>query len=130
MRMKALFAVLAALGFLLSACSTPGAESREERKIRKRCKEIVSMYRDLYDAAPKQEAENQWVDQTLPQESIDGIEKCLLDKGLDILDSSEDCPDYFVNAEHFHQFWKAASNLSGIKCCRKQSMGFLSVNRD
>ena len=68
------------------------------------------MYRDLYDAAPKQEAENQWEDQTLPQESIDGIEKCLLDKGLDILDSSEDCPDYFVNAEHFHQFWEAVQN--------------------
>lgn len=68
------------------------------------------MYRDLYDAAPKQEAENQWEDQTLPQESIDGIEKCLLDKGLDILDSSEDSPDYFVNAEHFHQFWEAVQN--------------------
>lgn len=68
------------------------------------------MYRDLCDAAPKQEAENQWEDQTLPQESIDGIEKCLLDKGLDILDSSEDCPDYFVNAEHFHQFWEAVQN--------------------
>ena len=29
---------------------------------------------------------------------------------MDILDSSEDCPDYFVNAEHFHQFWDAVQN--------------------
>lgn len=110
LRIKALFAVLVVLTFLLSACGTQGMESKQGRKIQKRCKEIVSMYRDLYDAAPKQEPENQWDEQTLLQESIDEIESRLLDKGLDILDSSEECPDYFVNAEHFFQFWDAIQN--------------------
>ena len=92
LRIKALFAVLVVLTFLLSACGTQGMESKQGRKIQKRCKEIVSMYRDLYDAAPKQEPENQWDEQTLPQESIDEIENRLLDNGLNILDSSEECP--------------------------------------
>lgn len=103
MRYKGFAACLIALCLLLCACGAPGAG--QERDIQKRCRQIVSLYRDLYDSAQKEPAADRWEEQTLPQQSIDAIEARLLEKGLDVIDSSADCPGYFVNAEHFRQFW-------------------------
>lgn len=103
MRYKGIAACLIALCLLLCACGAPGAG--QERDIQKRCRQIVSLYRDLYDSAQKEPAADRWEEQTLSQQSIDAIEARLLEKGLDVIDSSADCPGYFVNAEHFRQFW-------------------------
>lgn len=103
MRYKGITACLIALCLLLCACGAPGAG--QERDIQKRCRQIVSLYRDLYDSAQKEPAADRWEEQTLSQQSIDAIEVRLLERGLDVIDSSADCPGYFVNAEHFRQFW-------------------------
>lgn len=103
MRYKGIVACLIALCLLLCACGAPGAG--QERDIQKRCRQIVSLYRDLYDSAQKEPAADRWEEQTLSQQSIDAIEARLLERGLDVIDSSADCPGYFVNAEHFRQFW-------------------------
>lgn len=103
MRYKGIAACLIALCLLLCACGAPGAG--QERDIQKRCRQIVSLYRDLYDSAQKEPAADRWEEQTLSQQSIDAIESRLLERGLDVIDSSADCPGYFVNAEHFRQFW-------------------------
>lgn len=103
MRYKGFAACLIALCLLLCACGAPGAG--QERDIQKRCRQIVSLYRDLYDSAQKEPAADRWEEQTLSQQSIDAIEARLLERGLDMIDSSADCPGYFVNAEHFRQFW-------------------------
>lgn len=103
MRCKGFAACLIALCLLLCACGAPGAG--QERDIQKRCRQIVSLYRDLYDSAQKEPAADRWEEQTLSQQSIDAIEARLLERGLDVIDSSADCPGYFVNAEHFRQFW-------------------------
>lgn len=103
MRYKGIAACLIALCLLLCACGAPGAG--QERDIQKRCRQIVSLYRDLYDSAQKEPAADRWGEQTLSQQSIDAIEARLLERGLDVIDSSADCPGYFVNAEHFRQFW-------------------------
>lgn len=103
MRYKGIAACLIALCLLLCACGAPGAG--QERDIQKRCRQIVSLYRDLYDSAQKEPAADRWEEQTLSQQSIDAIEARLLERGLDMIDSSADCPGYFVNAEHFRQFW-------------------------
>lgn len=103
MRYKGIAACLIALCLLLCACWAPGAG--QERDIQKRCRQIVSLYRDLYDSAQKEPAADRWEEQTLSQQSIDAIEARLLERGLDVIDSSADCPGYFVNAEHFRQFW-------------------------
>ena len=103
MRYKGIAACLIALCLLLCACGAPGAG--QERDIQKRCRQIVSLYRDLYDSAQKEPAADRWEEQTLSQQSIDAIEARLLERGLDVIDSSADCPGYFVNAEHFRQFW-------------------------
>lgn len=103
MRYKGIAACLTALCLLLCACGAPGAG--QERDIQKRCRQIVSLYRDLYDSAQKEPAADRWEEQTLSQQSIDAIEARLLERGLDVIDSSADCPGYFVNAEHFRQFW-------------------------
>ncbi len=103
MRYKGIAACLIALCLLLCACGAPGAG--QERDIQKRCRQIVSLYRDLYDSAQKEPAADRWEEQTLSQQSINAIEARLLERGLDVIDSSADCPGYFVNAEHFRQFW-------------------------
>lgn len=103
MRYKGIVACLIALCLLLCACGAPGAG--QERDIQKRCRQIVSLYRDLYDSAQKEPAADRWEEQTLSQQSIDAIEARLLERGVDVIDSSADCPGYFVNAEHFRQFW-------------------------
>lgn len=103
MRYKGIAACLIALCLLLCACGAPGAG--QERDIQKRCRQIVSLYRDLYDSAQKEPAADRWEEQTLSQQSIDAIEARLLERGLNVIDSSADCPGYFVNAEHFRQFW-------------------------
>lgn len=103
MRYKGIAACLIALCLLLCACGAPGAG--QERDIQKRCRQIVSLYRDLYDSAQKEPAADRWEEQTLSQQSIDAIEARLLERGLDVIYSSADCPGYFVNAEHFRQFW-------------------------
>lgn len=103
MRYKGIAACLIALCLLLCACGAPGAG--QERDIQKRCRQIVSLYRDLYDSAQKEPAADRWEEQTLSQQSIDAIEARLLERGLDVIDSSADCPGYFVNGEHFRQFW-------------------------
>lgn len=104
-RAGGIVAALAVLSLFLCACAAPGVG--EEQSIRRRCREIVSLYRDLYDGAQKQQPADRWEEQTLSQQSIDAIEDRLLEKGLDMIDSSADCPSYFVNADHFYQFWEA-----------------------
>lgn len=95
---------------ILSGCgkeSETQTAASEERKLRRRCEEIVSMYRDIYDASSKQEPDSRWDEPVLPQQSIDAIEERLMGQGLDVMDSSEDCPEYLANGEHFVQFWEA-----------------------
>ncbi len=88
----------------LSGCGVKSEEKEivsRERKIPKRCAEIVSSYRDLYDAAPKQQPETSWDEPELSQQSIDIIEERLIDQGLSVIDSSVKCPEYLVNPESF-----------------------------
>lgn len=97
--------LLVALCMVLCSCSEVSTPS--EKSLQMRCSEIAELYRDIYDNAPKQEPKSRWDERLLSQDDIDAIEVCLENAGLDILDSSGDCPSYFVNAERFHAFWDA-----------------------
>lgn len=74
-------------------------------KMEQRCKEITSMYYDLYVSADKTEPQSQWEDSVLSQDSIDIIENHLLDAGLDIIDTNGAYPSYLVTADRFYSFW-------------------------
>lgn len=113
------------LAILLSACSMPddanNPSKRDEaiyaegilepksdpmkQNIAQRCKEIVSLYYDLYLRADKTEPKSQWDDPVLSQKSMDAIEEVLIDAGLDVLNTNGIYPSYLVTADRFYGFW-------------------------
>lgn len=103
---------------LLSACSRPvgvnkpaisnGQSDPMKEAIEQRCKEITSMYYDLYVSADKAEPQSQWEDPCLSQSSIDAIEIFLIEAGLDVVDTNERYPGHLATAEHFYRFWDDA----------------------
>lgn len=113
------------LVILLSACSGPDDGSRPlisnghstpesqsdpiQEMIEQRCKEITSMYYDLYVSADKTEPQSKWDDPVLSQSSIDAIENLLIEAGLDILDSNGVYPCHLVTADNFYRFWDDAA---------------------
>ena len=112
---------LVILVILLSACSGPddgsqpsisnGHSSPEvqsdpmKETIEQRCKEITSMYYDLYASADKTETQNQWDDPVMSQSSIDAIENLLIDAGLDVVDTNGVYPSHLTTADRFYNFW-------------------------
>ena len=103
-------AVILSLALLLSGCARPNGQedAAMRRKIEKRCDEIAAMYQQLYQSAEKTPPDNRWEEPTLAQDSIDAIEDELQNKGLDVMDSSADLPEYLTTGEKFRQFWDAA----------------------
>ena len=113
------------LVILLSACSGPDDGSQPsisnghstpesqsdpiQEMIEQRCKEITSMYYDLYVSADKTEPQSKWDDPVLSQSSIDAIENLLIEAGLDILDSNGVYPCHLVTADNFYRFWDDAA---------------------
>lgn len=113
------------LVILLSACSGPDDGSQPsisnghstpesqsdpiQKMIEQRCKEITSMYYDLYVRADKTEPQSKWDDPVLSQSSIDAIENLLIEAGLDILDSNGVYPSHLVTADNFYRFWDDAA---------------------
>ena len=113
------------LVILLSACSGPDDGSQPsisnghstpesqsdpiQEMIEQRCKEITSMYYDLYVNADKTEPQSKWDDPVLSQSSIDAIENLLIEAGLDILDSNGVYPCHLVTADNFYRFWDDAA---------------------
>ena len=113
------------LVILLSACSGPDDGSQPsisnghstpesqsdpiQEMIEQRCKEITSMYYDLYVSADKTEPQSKWDDPVLSQSSIDAIENLLIEAGLDILDSNGVYPSHLVTADNFYRFWDDAA---------------------
>ena len=109
------------IAMLLSACSGRDSgilpsksfghstlESQSDpmmEKMEQRCKEITSMYYDLYVSADKTEPQSQWEDSVLSKDSIDIIENHLLDAGLDVVDTNGAYPSYLVTADKFYSFW-------------------------
>lgn len=75
-----------------------------EEALLARCDEIVSLYRDIYDSAEKQQPEDRWEKAVLPQASIDSMEVRLEENGLSVIDSSDTCPGYLKNAADFRRF--------------------------
>ena len=73
--------------------------------IEKRCKEITSMYYDLYVSADKSEPQNQWDNPVLSQSSIDAIESLLMNAGLDVIDTNGVYPCHLSTADNFYRFW-------------------------
>lgn len=109
------------LVILLSACSGPNDGSQPsisnghntlesqpdpmKETIEKRCKEITSMYYDLYVSADKSEPQNQWDNPVLSQSSIDAIESLLMNAGLDVIDTNGVYPSHLSTADNFYCFW-------------------------
>ena len=86
--------------------STPEVQSDPMKEtIEQRCKEITSMYYDLYASADKTEPQNQWDDPVISQSSIDAIEKLLIDAGLDVVDTNGVYPSHLTTADRFYSFW-------------------------
>lgn len=111
-------ACLMILALLLSACSGPDDGSQPnghnipesqsdpiQELIEQRCKEITSMYYDLYISADKTEPQSQWDDPVMSQSSIDAIENLLIDVGLDVLDTVKIYPSHLATADNFYRFW-------------------------
>lgn len=110
---------------LLSACSGPddgsqstisnGHSTQESQSdpmkeaIEQRCKEITSMYYDLYVSADKSEPQNQWDNPVLSQSSIDAIESLLMNAGLDVIDTNGVYPSHLSTADNFYRFWDDAA---------------------
>ena len=109
------------LVILLSACSGPDDGSQPsisnghstpesqsdpiQEMIEQRCKEITSMYYDLYVSADKSEPQNQWDNPVLSQSSIDAIESLLMNAGLDVIDTNGAYPSHLSTADNFYRFW-------------------------
>ena len=106
---------------LLSACSKPddvnnpsisnGHKSQSDptkEVIAQRCKEIASMYYDLYVRADKTEPQSKWDDPVLSQSSIDAIENLLMEAGLDVIDTNGIYPSHLATADNFYRFWDNA----------------------
>lgn len=70
-----------------------------------RCKEITSMYYDLYVSADKTEPQTEWDNPVLSRSSIDAIESLLIEAGLDVIDTDEIYPGHLVTADNFYRFW-------------------------
>ena len=135
MKYNKLTALCLTVSILLTACAAPGREpvpdtgSEEtaainetadcedsmpsdpmQKRLEQRCKEIVSLYYDLYQQADKSEPQARWDTPVLAQSSIDAIEDLLTDAGLDMVDTSEKYPDYLETPENFYGFWDAAQH--------------------
>ena len=109
------------LVILLSACSGPddgsqpsisnGHNTMESQSdpmketVEQRCKEIISMYYDLYVSADKSVPQNQWDNPVLSQSSIDAIESLLMNAGLDVIDTNGVYPSHLSTADNFYRFW-------------------------
>lgn len=122
MKLNRLIGLTIVFTILLSACSKPNntdvpsesaftdsvlesqAVSMKER-IEQRCKEITTMYYNLYLSANKTEPQNRWDDPVLPQSSIDAIEDLLIDAGLDVVDTDGVYPSHLSAADRFYGFW-------------------------
>lgn len=140
------------LVILLSACSGPDDGSRPsisnghstpesqsdpiQEMIEQRCKEITSMYYDLYVSADKTEPQSKWDDPVLSQSSIDAIENLLIEAGLDILDSNGVYPSHLVTADNFYRFWDDATQDQSteqeiIAICENGSLSYrLFIHQD
>lgn len=87
--------LLLAFMLLLAAC---GQETDSmERRITKRCREIAAMYQQAYQNASQKGA--------LRRSDIDAMETVLIDADLDVLDTSEEVPDYLTTGDRFRSFW-------------------------
>ena len=109
------------LVILLSACSGPDDGSQSsisnghntmesqsdpmKETVEQRCKEIISMYYDLYVSADKSVPQNQWDNPVLSQSSIDAIESLLMNAGLDVIDTNGVYPSHLSTADNFYRFW-------------------------
>ena len=140
------------LVILLSACSGPDDGSQPsisnghstpesqsdpiQEMIEQRCKEITSMYYDLYVNADKTEPQSKWDDPVLSQSSIDAIENLLIEAGLDILDSNGVYPSHLVTADNFYRFWDDAVHGQSteqeiIAICENGSLSYrLFIHQD
>ena len=105
--LKFLALVLAVL--CLSACGQNAAEPNEgmQRKIQRRCAEIQSQYRQLYEDADKQMPDSRWEEPVLSHNSLDAIEALLQQAGLNVLRSGEKGPEYLTTGEQFRTFLDA-----------------------
>lgn len=103
-------AVIFSLLLVLSGCTEPTGQNDAamQKKIEKRCDEIVQLYQSLYDSAEKNQPENRWEEATLAQKDIDDIEEKLQKEGLDVLDSGDSVPEYLTTGSKFLQFWSDA----------------------
>ena len=117
--------------------STPESQSDPiQEMIEQRCKEITSMYYDLYVNADKTEPQSKWDDPVLSQSSIDAIENLLIEAGLDILDSNGVYPSHLVTADNFYRFWDDAAHGQSteqeiIAICENGSLSYrLFIHQD
>lgn len=117
MKIQKRIAIALLLILTLTGCGGNREERKiaaEERRTRRRCAEIVSMYQALYDAAPKREPESPWDAPELPQQDIDTVEQALIDRGLCVVDSGADSPEYLANSEKFYQFLDAVEQNENV----------------
>lgn len=102
-----------------------------EKDLLARCREIVSLYQDIYDSEEKLPPENRWDGATLSQQSINEIEARLIENGFNVIDSSEICPDYLTNAEEFRSFLGSVRGEKNAvqEVCAIDSTGALEYRR-
>ena len=102
-----------------------------EKDLLARCREIVSLYQDIYDSAEKLPPENRWDGATLSQQSINEIEARLIENGFNVIDSSEICPGYLTNAEEFRSFLGSVRGEKNAvqEVCAIDSTGALEYRR-
>lgn len=93
------------LALALTGC---GLGETGQQTAQRRCAETQDLYAGLYETARWVQPEDQWEAPTLTQESRDEIEDCLMAAGLDVVDSSEICPDYLTTGDRFRTFWNQA----------------------
>ena len=135
MKYHKLTALCLTVSILLTGCPVPGGETvpktvdaetagihettdradsfsdgPTQKRLEQRCEEIVSLYYDLYQKAERTEPRNRWDTPVLAQSSIDAIEAHLTDAGLDMVNTSEEYPEYLETAENFYGFWDAVQH--------------------
>ena len=86
-----------------------------QKRVEQRCKEITSLYYDLYVSADKTEPQSSWDEPTLTQNSIDAIENLLMDAGLDVVDTNGEYPSYMTTADRFYEFWDAVKRHETVE---------------
>lgn len=89
------------------SCEYVSASDPMQTQILEKCKEIVSLYYELYNHAEKIEPQSRWDNLTLSQDSIDAIENLLINAGYDVMDTNERYPSYLTTADKFYAFWDA-----------------------